>query len=79
MVFKLSKKGHFSQFCADFSKKYKSLQAIYIYAYESSQYTLSENAMVYRGLSHRYKILTIEISKKMLTCWNLAKFLDFKH
>ena len=41
MVFKLSKKYR------------KSVKAIYIYASESSRYTLSENAMIYRGLSHR--------------------------
>ena len=52
MVCKLSKKVHFLQFCADLSKKSKSVKAIYIYASESSHYTLSENAMVYRGLSH---------------------------
>ena len=53
MVFKLSKNGHFLQFCADLSKKSKSLKAICIYASESSHYTLSVNAMFYRGLSHR--------------------------
>ena len=53
MVLKLSKKVHFLQFCADLSKKSKSVKAIYIYASESSHYTLSENAMIYRGLSHR--------------------------
>ena len=51
MVCKLSKKGHFLQFCADLSNKSKSVKAIYIYASESSHYILSENAMVYRGLS----------------------------
>ena len=53
MVLKLSKKVHFLQFCADFSKKSKSIKAIYIYACESSHNTLLENAMVDRGLSHR--------------------------
>ena len=53
MVCKLSKKVHFLQFCADLSKKSKSVEAIYIYASESSHYTPSENAMIYRGLSHR--------------------------
>ena len=53
MVFKLSKKGQFLQFCADLSKKSKSVKAIYIYVPESSHYNLSENAMIYRGLSHR--------------------------
>ena len=50
---KLSKKGHFLQFCADLSNKSKSVKAIYIYASESSHYTLSQNAIVYRGLRHR--------------------------
>ena len=53
MVCKLPKKGHFLQFRADVSKKSKSVKAIYIYASESYNYTISENAMVYRGLSHR--------------------------
>ena len=53
MVHKLSKKVHFLQFCADLSKKSKSIKAIYIYASESSLSTLSENGMVYRGPSHR--------------------------
>ena len=47
-------KEHFLQFCADIlCKKSKSVKAIFIYASKSSHYTLSENAMVYRGLSHR--------------------------
>ena len=50
---KLSKKGHFLQFCVDLSNKSKSVKAIYIYASERSHYTLLENAMVYRSLSHR--------------------------
>ena len=53
MVQKLSKKVHFLQFCADLSKKSKSVKAIYIYASESPHYTLSENGMVYRSTSHR--------------------------
>ena len=52
MVLKLSVKRHFMLFCADLSKKTKSVKAIYIYASESSHYTLSENDMVYRGLNH---------------------------
>ena len=53
MVRQLSKKVQLLQFCADLSKKSKYVKAIYIYASESSHYTLSENDMVYRGLSHR--------------------------
>ena len=57
MVCKLSKKVQFLQFCADLSKKSKSVEAIYIYASESFHYILSENAMIYRGLSQK-KMLT---------------------
>ena len=53
MVLKCSKKVHFMQFCADLSKKPKSLKAIFMYASEISHDTLLENGMVYRGLSHR--------------------------
>ena len=42
----LSKKVYFLHFCADHSKKSKSVKAIYICEPESSQYT----DMVYRGL-----------------------------
>ena len=33
MVFKLSKKAHFLQFCSDLNKKPKSVKPIYIYMY----------------------------------------------
>ena len=52
MVCKLSKKVHFFKFCAYLIKKSESVKEIYIYASESSCYTLSENGMVYRVLSH---------------------------
>ena len=67
MVCKLSKNVNFLQFCADLSKKSKSVEAIYIYASESSYYSLSENALIYSGLSHRLWDIAIKISKKMLT------------
>ena len=67
MVCKLSKKVNFSQFCADLSKKSKSVEAIHIYASESSHYSLVENAMIYSGLRHRLWDIAIKISKKMLT------------
>ena len=47
MVLKLSKKMHYLQFCADLSKKLKSIKEIYIYACERSRYAFSENDMVY--------------------------------
>ena len=53
MVLKLFKKVHFLQSRADLSQKSKSVKVIYIYVSESSYYSLSENDMVYRGLSHR--------------------------
>ena len=52
MVCKLSKKVNFLQFCADLSNKSRS-KSIYIYTSESSHYTLSENTIAFRGLSHR--------------------------
>ena len=67
MVCKLSKNVNFLQFCADLSKKSKSVEAIYIYASESSYYSLSENALIYSGLRHRLWDIAIKISKKMLT------------
>ena len=51
--FSTAEKSVFLQFCTDPSKKSNSITAIYIYASESSYYSLSENDMVYRGLSHR--------------------------
>ena len=52
-VCKLFEKVHVLQFCANLSKKSKSAKASYINGSESSYYTLSENGMVYRSLSHR--------------------------
>ena len=53
MVLKLPKRVHFLEFCADLSKKSKSVKTTYIYASERSHYTLSENGMVYRCLRYR--------------------------
>ena len=47
MVHKLSKKVYILQFCADLSNKSRSIEAIYIYAFERSRYALSENGIVY--------------------------------
>ena len=46
MVFRLSKKVYFLQFCADLSKKPKFVNAIYIYASKSFHYAPWENDMV---------------------------------
>ena len=53
MVLKLPKKVHFLQLCVDLSKKSKSVKVIYVYTSESSHNFISENGMVYTGLSHR--------------------------
>ena len=66
MVVKLSKKCIFFQFCANLSKRFKSVKAIYIYASESSHYTLTE-IVWFIGVSGTVsEILPIKISKKML-------------
>ena len=64
MVRKFSKKVHFLQFCADLSKKPKSVKVIYIYASESFHYTLSENDLVHRVWVTVHEILAIKISKR---------------
>ena len=50
MVFKLSKKVRFLQFCATLRKKSKSIKAIYIDVSERSCYTLSENGIAYYAI-----------------------------
>ena len=63
MVLKLSKKVHFFlQFCADLSKKSKSIKAIYIYAYERSRYTFSGNDIVYHGMTQERNMETRQIT-----------------
>ena len=52
MVLKLSKKMHFLEFYADLIQKQKCVKTIYIYECERFYYSLSENDMSDRGLSH---------------------------
>ena len=40
------------KFCADVSKKSKSINAIYVYAPERSRYALSENGIVYYAMTY---------------------------
>ena len=75
MVHQLSKKVHFLQFCADLSKKSKSVKAIYIYASKSSHYTLSEMVWFLGVRVIVHEILAIKISKKMLTQQKFNKIL----
>ena len=58
MVFKLSKKVHFLQFC-DLCKKSKSIKAIYIYVSERSQYALSENGIVYCAMTYYFGDISV--------------------
>ena len=58
MVFKMSKKVHFLQYCADLSKKSKSIEAVYIYASERFRYVLSENGIVY-AMSYCFEDISV--------------------
>ena len=63
MVHKLSKKVRFLQFCADLSKKSRSIKAIYIYAFERSRYALSENGIVYYTMSYCFGDIMFEVEE----------------
>ena len=70
MVLKLSKKVHFLQFCADLSKKSKSIKAIYIYASERSRYALSENGIVYCAMTYYFGDISVWSRRILLNfCW----------
>ena len=59
VVLKLSKKVHFLQYCADLSKKSKSIEAVYIYASERSRYALSENGIVYFAMIYCFEDISV--------------------
>ena len=59
MVLKLSKKVHFLQFCADRSKKCKSIEDIYIYTSERSRYALLENGIVYYAMTYCFGDISV--------------------
>ena len=56
---KLSKKVHFLQFCADLNNKFKSVEAIQIYASERSRSALSENGVVCYAMSYYFRDITV--------------------
>ena len=66
MFFNLSKKVHFLQFCADVSKKSKSIKAIYIHASERYRYTLSANDIVHYGMTYCLRDIRV-LSRKTLS------------
>ena len=70
MVRKLSKKVYFLQFCAELSKKSKSVKAIYIYASERSRYALSENGIVYYAMTYCFGDISVWSRRILLNfCW----------
>ena len=70
MVLKLSKKVHFLQFCADLSKKCKSIKDIYIYASARSRYALSENVIVYYAMTYCFGDISVWSQWYLLNfCW----------
>ena len=62
LVLKMSKKVIFLQFCADFSKKFRSIKAIYIYVSGSSRYSFSENGIVYYAMTYYFGDISIWIN-----------------
>ena len=70
MVLKLSKKVHFLQFCANLSKKSKSVKDIYIYACERSCHALSENGIVYYAMTYCLGVFSVWSRRILLNfCW----------
>ena len=63
MVIRLSKKVHFWQFCADLSRKSKSIKTIYIYASERPRYTLSENGIVCYAMTYCFRDISVEVEE----------------
>ena len=59
MVLKLSKKVQFLEFCADLSKKSKSIKGIYIYVFERSRYILSENGIGYYAMTYCFGDISV--------------------
>ena len=60
MVLKLSKKGiFFFHFCADLSKKSRSIKTLYIYLSGRSCYALSENGIVYYAMTYYFEDISI--------------------
>ena len=59
MFLKLPKKVHFLQFCADPTKKPKSVKAVYIYSSERTRYALSENGIVYCAMTYCFGDISV--------------------
>ena len=62
----------FLQFCADLSKKSKSIiiKAIYIHASERSRYAISENGIVFYAMTYCFEYIRVCSQKTLLNfCW----------
>ena len=77
MVFKMSKKGHFLQFCAELSKKPKLKQ--YTYMHVKVFITLLQKMVQFIGVwATIHELLAIKILRTMLTQQKFNKIRDFK-
>ena len=78
MAHNLSRKMHFLQFCADFSKKPKSVKAIYMF-HPKVLTTLFQKMIWFIGVwATLYEILETKISKNMLTQQKFYKVIWFQ-
>ena len=75
-VLKLSKKVHFLQFCAELSKRSKSIKAIYMYASERSRNTLSENGIIYCAMTYYFGDISVWNQRILLNFWWVSIFFD---
>ena len=67
---------HFLQFCTDFSKKFKSIKAIYIHASERSRYALSENGIVYYAMTCCFGDISVWSRRILLNFCRVSMFFD---
>ena len=74
----LSRKVNFSPFCADFSKKPKSVKAIYIFHLKVLTTFFQKMIWFIRVWATLYEILAIKISKNMLTQQKFNKIIWFR-
>ena len=74
----LSRKVNFSPFCADFSKKPKSVKAIYIFHLKVLTTFFQKMIWFIRVWATLYEILAIKISKNMLTQQKFNKIISFR-
>ena len=67
---------YFLQFFADFSKKSKSIKAIFICASERSCYALSENVIVYYAMTYCFGDIRVWSRRILLNFYWISIFFD---